>query len=185
LEKRKARHEQYQSLSYQPPAAKGKHELAAQGEQRRLSLFNIRRDNSVKWIAGSKHTGKDNFSWYRFDIRHTAGSVFHGREQDGLIQARRTRICDRCGKAYEPQRASSRFCSNACPQRAHHEKLSVTIGVTETLRYVAHGEVERFLAQGWEILPALDGTHHAEYGMLMRQRAPIGRQAIRQSRGPR
>jgi hypothetical protein len=28
LEKRKARHEQYQSLSYQPPAAKGKHELA-------------------------------------------------------------------------------------------------------------------------------------------------------------
>jgi hypothetical protein len=28
LEKPKARHEQYQSLSYQPQAAKGKHELA-------------------------------------------------------------------------------------------------------------------------------------------------------------
>ena len=24
----------------------------------------------VKWIEGSKHTGKDNHAWYRFDIRH-------------------------------------------------------------------------------------------------------------------
>lgn len=30
----------------------------------------------VKWIPGSKHTGKDNASWYRFDRRHWAGPHF-------------------------------------------------------------------------------------------------------------
>lgn len=33
----------------------------------------------VKWIADSKHSGKDNAAWYRFDIRHTGGPVFIGR----------------------------------------------------------------------------------------------------------
>ena len=31
----------------------------------------------VKWIEGSKYTGKDNHAWYRFDIRHRSGPVFH------------------------------------------------------------------------------------------------------------
>ena len=35
----------------------------------------------VKWIEGSKYTGKDNHAWYRFDIRHKSGPVFHGRGQ--------------------------------------------------------------------------------------------------------
>ena len=35
----------------------------------------------VKWIEGSKHTGKDNHAWYRFDARHKGGPVFHGRGQ--------------------------------------------------------------------------------------------------------
>jgi hypothetical protein len=34
----------------------------------------------VKWIAGSKNTGKDNASWYRFDARHTGGPRFIGRD---------------------------------------------------------------------------------------------------------
>ena len=63
----------------------------------------------VKWIEGSKHTGKDNCAWYRFHIRHTAGPVFHGR--DNVIPIRRAGICEQCRKAYEPQRSSSRFCS--------------------------------------------------------------------------
>ena len=29
----------------------------------------------VKWIEGSKHTGKDNAGWYKFDARHKAGPV--------------------------------------------------------------------------------------------------------------
>lgn len=32
----------------------------------------------LKWIAGSKHTGKDNCAWYRFDARHRGGPRFIG-----------------------------------------------------------------------------------------------------------
>jgi hypothetical protein len=30
----------------------------------------------VRWIEGSKHTGKDNFGWFRFDGEHRSGPVF-------------------------------------------------------------------------------------------------------------
>lgn len=33
----------------------------------------------VKWIARSKHTGKDNCCWYKFDPGRTAGPRFVGR----------------------------------------------------------------------------------------------------------
>ena len=36
-------------------------------------------------------------------------------------------------------------------------------------RYVRHADVPRFAAEGWEPLPALDGTHHGEYSVLMRR----------------
>ena len=36
-------------------------------------------------------------------------------------------------------------------------------------RYVRHAEVPRFTAEGWELLPALDATHHGEYSVLMRR----------------
>ena len=36
-------------------------------------------------------------------------------------------------------------------------------------RYVRHADVPRFTAEGWELLPALDGTHHGEYSVLMRR----------------
>jgi hypothetical protein len=41
---------------------------------------------------------------------------------------------------------------------------------SELFRYVLHDDVERFEAEGWERLPALDDTHHAEYAVLMRRR---------------
>jgi hypothetical protein len=138
----------------------------------------------VKWIEGSKHTGKDNHAWYRFDARHMSGPVFHGRDQSEVIPSRRTRACEQCGKPYEPQRSSSRFCSQACKQRAYRERLTVTPNVTSTprpstaiepsdsgelFRYVRHADVQRFTAEGWELLPALDGTHHGEYSVLMRR----------------
>ena len=128
----------------------------------------------VKWIEGSQHSGKDNCAWYRFHIRHTAGPVFHGR--DNVILIRRSGICEQCRRAYEPQRSSSRFCSQTCRQRAHRNRLSVTLSVTpapsdssEVFRYVRHADVLRFTAEGWELLPALDGTHHGEYSVLMRR----------------
>jgi hypothetical protein len=93
-------------------------------------------------------------------------------------------VCQQCGKAYQPQRSSSRFCSPVCRQRAHYRKLSFRLNVrTETIlqdqsmtsdssevfRYVRHIDVQRFAAQGWEPLPALERTHHGEYSVLMRR----------------
>ena len=42
-------------------------------------------------------------------------------------------------------------------------------GSSEVFRYVRHADVPRFEAEGWELLPALDGTHHGEYSVLMRR----------------
>ena len=139
-----------------------------------------------KWIEGSKHTGKDNCAWYRFDIKHKAGPAFHGRGGDTATPVRRSVICEQCRKVYEPQRSSSRFCSGTCRQHAHRMRLlSVTPSVTpaptsnklsepsvfsEVFRYVRHADVPKFRAEGWELLPALDGTHHGEYSALMRRR---------------
>ncbi len=38
----------------------------------------------------------------------------------------------------------------------------------EWLRYVIHAEVEKFLAQGWEISDDLQGTSHGRWSVLMR-----------------
>src|SRR4029077_20828009 len=86
----------------------------------------------LKWFEGSKNTGKDNHAWYRFDSRHSGGPVLHNNRGLGeVIPSRRTRVCEQCGKPYEPQRSSSRFCSGTCRQHAHRKKLhSVTLSVT-------------------------------------------------------
>ena len=84
-------------------------------------------------IKGTEQGGMEDHAWYRFDINHTAGPVLHNNRGKGeVIPPRRTRICEQCRKAYEPQRSSSRFCSPACRQRAHHKRLSVTLSVTPT-----------------------------------------------------
>jgi hypothetical protein len=33
----------------------------------------------VRWMPGTKHDGKDNAAWYRFDSRHSGGPLFVGR----------------------------------------------------------------------------------------------------------
>jgi hypothetical protein len=35
----------------------------------------------LKWFEGSKHTGKDNCAWYRFDADHDTGPRFHERRE--------------------------------------------------------------------------------------------------------
>jgi hypothetical protein len=130
----------------------------------------------VKWIEGSKHTGKDNHAWFRFDVRHTGVTAIHRRNEAAAI-IRRTGICEQCCKPYQPHRSTSRFCSPACRQRAHYRKLSVRLSVTptpntvgsEVFRYVRHADVPRFTAEGWQATPALEGTHHGEYSVLMRR----------------
>jgi hypothetical protein len=132
----------------------------------------------VRWIEGSKHTGKDNYAWFKFDAQHISGPVFHWRDRVDAIPSRRTGECEQCGKRYELRRSSARFCSPACKQQAYRKRLSVTPSVTssasskssEVFRYVRHADVPRFTAEGWELLPALDGTHHGQYSALMRRR---------------
>jgi hypothetical protein len=84
-----------------------------------------------KWIPGTKDTGKDNHAWYRFDANHTAGPVFHCRDDSStILNPARRRACDQCGKAYELMRSSSRFCSGTCRTRACRQRLSATTSVT-------------------------------------------------------
>jgi hypothetical protein len=84
-------------------------------------IVSIRR---VQWIPGTKHKSMENFGWYRFDARHTSGPVFHGRNRPPLRQ--RAATCIQCSAAFQLRRSDSRFCSNACRQRAYRERLSVT-----------------------------------------------------------
>ena len=39
----------------------------------------------LKWIEGSKHTGKDNHAWFRFDASHRGATAIHRRNQGGEI----------------------------------------------------------------------------------------------------
>jgi hypothetical protein len=38
----------------------------------------------VKWMPGTKHSGKDNAAWYLFEGSHEGATVFHGRAADAL-----------------------------------------------------------------------------------------------------
>ena len=79
----------------------------------------------VQWIPGSKYKGgKDNSAWYRFDARHSAVPIFHPFRS--ALVAPRSRLCQQCGKPYQPQRSDSKVCSDACRQRAYRDRVSVT-----------------------------------------------------------
>src|SRR5262245_49685895 len=34
----------------------------------------------LRWIEGTKMSSKENFAWYRFDVEHIAGPIFHMRD---------------------------------------------------------------------------------------------------------
>jgi hypothetical protein len=123
----------------------------------------------VKWMEGSKHTGKDNAGWHRFDARHKAGPVFHGRDHGEAVSSRRTRTCEQCGRRYDYKGLVPGSVRRGASNWPIASGFSVTPSVT-LFRYVRHAEVPRFMAEGWELLPALDGTHHGEYSALMRRR---------------
>jgi hypothetical protein len=78
----------------------------------------------LRWIAGTTMSSYENFAWYRFDARHLAGPIFYAR--DAAPMSLRVNLCTRCNKAYRSQRSDSKFCGDACRQRAHRERLAVT-----------------------------------------------------------
>ena len=126
----------------------------------------------LKWFEDSKDSGKDNHAWYRFDVRHSAGPIFHAR--DSAPVSFRVSLCRQCGKPYRPQRSDSKFCSDTCRQRAHRGRLVVTKRDTPgtEFRYVPHESVEQFAAAGWTATEGLTGTHHGDYSVLMQRPAP-------------
>ena len=69
-------------------------------------------------------SGKQNFAWYRFDYRHLAGPIFHAH--GSVSMSSRVSLCAQCGAPFRPQRSDSKFCGDACRQRAHRERLAVT-----------------------------------------------------------
>jgi len=77
----------------------------------------------LRWIEGTTMSGKQNFAWYRFDARHSAGPIFHAH---GSVPVSRFNSCALCGKLYWPQRSDSKFCSDICRQRAYRGRLAVT-----------------------------------------------------------
>ena len=78
----------------------------------------------LRWIEGTTMSGKQNFAWYRFDARHTAGPIFHAHGSAPVSS--RVSLCTQCRKAYRPQRSDSKFCSDTCRQRAYRGRLAVT-----------------------------------------------------------
>lgn len=82
-----------------------------------------------RWIPGTSDSGKDNFAWYHFDARHSAGPVFHPFRSAALVSPP-SRLCAQCGKPYRPQRSDSRYCSDACRQRAYRERFKRNTNVT-------------------------------------------------------
>jgi hypothetical protein len=79
----------------------------------------------LRWIEGTTMSGKQNFAWYRFDSGHLAGPIFHAH---GLVpvSSRGNSLCAQCGRPYRSYRSDSKFCGDACRQRAHRERLAVT-----------------------------------------------------------
>jgi hypothetical protein len=81
----------------------------------------------LKWIEGSKDTGKENHAWYRFDPRHRGAPLLHNNRDRGEVGFQpRVKLCEYCRKVYWAQRSDSKFCSDACRQRAHRERIAVT-----------------------------------------------------------
>ena len=82
----------------------------------------------VRWFEGTEGNSYDNFAWYRFDARHSAGPIFHAN--GAAPEASRVSSCSQCNRPYRPQRSDSKFCSNACRQRAYRERPKRNASVT-------------------------------------------------------
>jgi hypothetical protein len=77
----------------------------------------------LKWIPNSPSCGFDNFAWCRFDARHSAGPIYHPYQTAPASWHVRLRLCAcGCGQSYRPQRSDSKFCTNACRQRAYRAR---------------------------------------------------------------
>jgi hypothetical protein len=77
----------------------------------------------LKLFEETKHAGKENFAWFRFDHRHSGGPILPSVNLCPRVEASRVgsaaRLIDRSGLTRDS-------VSDACRQRAYRERRSVT-----------------------------------------------------------
>ena len=71
----------------------------------------------VKWIEGSKHTGKDNCAWYRFDVGTRLARLPRARRDDFTpsTHSESASIAARPTSRSDPVRGSVRRCAGSAP----------------------------------------------------------------------
>ncbi len=100
--------------------------LYSRGHLRRVYPFAERVQNmqDAKHVAsGGKLTSQPNdHGWFVFDRNYCGGAEIIPVSIDNpaaRMPWQSAPRCEQCAKPYRPQRATSRFCSDACRQRAH------------------------------------------------------------------
>ena len=71
----------------------------------------------LKWIEGTRDGAMDSFSWFRIDRRYQR--TFTPIHHRGVAPVEPGATCEQCGRSFQPERSTARFCSEACRQRAH------------------------------------------------------------------
>jgi hypothetical protein len=61
-------------------------------------------------------------SFRRLECSHRCRTVAYNRRRRAAAAAKREVLCVTCGQPFTPPRASSRYCSNACRQRAYRQR---------------------------------------------------------------
>ena len=61
---------------------------------------------------------------------NTCGTIGNYKlQKEQRYQKRKDTVCSVCGKVFTPKRADSKYCSNACRQKAYRERVTVTPSV--------------------------------------------------------
>ena len=84
-------------------------------------------------FTGEKASQSQDHAWFVIDRNYCGQSTIIPvsiNDPTARMPWQHTTACGQCGRAYQPQRSSARFCSPACRQRAHYRKqLSVRLSV--------------------------------------------------------
>ena len=163
----------------QPSAIKRLHKL---GHLRRVHALAERlQDMHDANFTGEKASQSQDHAWFVLDRNYCGPSTIVPvsiNDPTARMPWQHTApLCGQCGRGYQPQRSVRGSARQTCRQRAHYRKqLSVRLSVrtepaSSQKSFATSGMMtfERFTAEGWELLPALNGTHHGEYSALMRR----------------
>jgi hypothetical protein len=85
--------------------------------------------------GGKKASQPRMHCWYVFDCNYCGHATIIPvsiNDPTARMPWQTGAVCEQCRKPYQQQRSTSRFCSQACRQRAHHRRLSVRLCVTPT-----------------------------------------------------